>query len=92
MAAPTLTVVRPPAPPADAILLAAARRAFGEALDSLGVTSQPADPRTMRATDAFLTALLQAHGLTVELPNDAIAADAQRVIESARLAPMEVAS
>ena len=62
---PALSVVPAPQPAVDAVPIQAARIALGEMLDSLGVTTRPAQAVT---TDSLLTLLLQASGAHVTVP------------------------
>lgn len=64
---PALSVVPAPQPAVDAVPIQAARIALGEMLDSLGVTTRPAQSVT---SDALLTLLLQASGTRVAVPED----------------------
>ncbi|TDD97690.1 hypothetical protein [Actinomadura rubrisoli] len=59
---PALTVVPAPASPVDALPLAAARVAFSEMLDALGIDTRPAPGVS---ADALLALLLQASGAHV---------------------------
>ena len=64
---PALSVVPDPRPATEAVPIEAARLAFAEMLDALGVDTRPA---AGAHTDALLTLLMQVFGATVSVPQD----------------------